>query len=97
MSTTASRRAAEVVALAQRVVDIELMAAEHALRWRIEAEPGLSLGRGTEVAHEHLSAILHGSDVPSEALAAVAETREDLLDAVLQACPDLVCIGGGEA
>ena len=97
MSTTASRRAADVVALAQRVVDIELMAAEHALRWRLEEEPGLRLGRGTAVAHEHLSGILYGSDVPSDALAAVAETREDLLNAVLQACPELVCLDGGVA
>ncbi|MEE2750667.1 MAG: aromatic amino acid lyase [Myxococcota bacterium] len=97
MSTTASRRAADVVALAQRVVDIELMAAEHALRWRLEEEPGLSLGRGTAVAHEHLSSILYGSDVPSEALAAVADTREDLLDAVLEACPELVSIDGVQA
>ncbi len=47
MSTTAARRAAEVLQNAQRVVAIELLCAHTALSHRLRAEPGLNLGEGT--------------------------------------------------
>jgi histidine ammonia-lyase len=49
MSTTASRRAVEVVGNSVRVVAIELLAAAHALWWR-QSEGPVTLGTGTAAA-----------------------------------------------
>ncbi|MCP4806818.1 MAG: aromatic amino acid lyase [Proteobacteria bacterium] len=68
MSTTASRRAAEVVENAQRVVAIELLCAHRALSHRLEAEPGMTLGAGTYPAWQALSEALEGAthETPAE-------------------------------
>lgn len=74
MSTTAARRAAEVVANARKVVAIELLGASAALAFRREEDPGARLGEGTGAAlatvEETLGA-LPADRLPSEAIAAL--------------------------
>src|SRR5438045_9473462 len=50
MSTIAARKAAEVVANAQRVIAIELLCASQALSLRLEEGPDLHPGKGTRRA-----------------------------------------------
>jgi histidine ammonia-lyase len=79
MSTTAARRAVEVLANSRRVLAVELLGASNALRFRVEAEPGLRLGAGTAVAWSTVCAALpppRPTGTPAEDLAA--------LDALLQ-------------
>jgi histidine ammonia-lyase len=78
MSTTAARRAAQVVNLAATVVDIELLCAAHALQWRLEESPELRLGKGTGAAFGVLSRFSQLSDVPSEALDRVRAHRSEI-------------------
>src|SRR5690606_33120266 len=76
MSTTAARRAREVVANARRVVAIELLAAARGLWWRSTNEAGVRLGAGTAAALEAVEAVLgdHGEDLtPSEAIERLAD------------------------
>ena len=95
MSTTAARRASEVVRNSGVVVAIELLCAARALRWRREVEPDVALGRGTSAALALLDA-LPACEAPSEAVAAVQELLDSgaVMAAVRAACPELVRVGG---
>ncbi len=69
MSTTAARRAAEVLANSQQVVAIELLVAANALWLRDQEQPGVKLGAGTQVALAAVESILGGrkaSTVPAD-------------------------------
>jgi histidine ammonia-lyase len=94
MSTTAARRASEVVVNSRVVVSIELLCAARALRFRIEAEPELVLGKGTQVAFDVLDA-LPRRDTPSEEVAEVQKVIDSgqLMSAVWSACPTLLAVG----
>ncbi len=96
MSTTAARRAAEVVANSRAVIAIELLCAARALRYRREEDPGVALGRGTAAAFALLDACPQ-AEVPSEAVAAVEAVLADgsLVAAVRAACPGLLGVGEG--
>ncbi len=79
MSTTAARRAAQVVENTRNVVAIELLAAAHGLWWR-QAEEGASrLGRGTAAALARVEAAIGrgGLETPSEDIARLAEIIAD--------------------
>lgn len=95
MSTTAARRAAEVVANSQAVVAIELLCAARALRHRREVDPHVALGAGAAAAFAVLD-VLPQCDVPAEAVQGVQGTIDDgsLMRAVRAACPSLVGVGG---
>ena len=47
--TIAARRAASVVSNARLVIAIEMLGAVRALQFRLKDEPGVRLGRGTQV------------------------------------------------
>ena len=70
MSTTAARRAAEVIANAQRVVAIELLCAHRALTHRLRFEPGVHLGTGTYAAWVRIGEVLDG-ETPAEQVRSV--------------------------
>lgn len=78
MSTTACRRAAEVVANSTRVVAIELLSAAHGLWWRLREQPDTRLGVGTAAALEMIERTIgRGTESPSddiERLAAAIHT-----------------------
>ena len=97
MSTTAARRAAEVVGNAEKVIAIELLCAARALRYRLDQEPGLVLGAGTGPALRTLEAALSDDQdaTPSERVPEVlALMRSDaLLAAVEAATGPLVRVG----
>ena len=61
MSTTAARRAAEVVANTQYIVAIELLAATRAL-WARQAEGPVTLGEGARAALVEVEACLGGRE-----------------------------------
>lgn len=74
MSTTAARRAWEVVINAGRVVDIELLCAARALAWRRAQEPGVRMSPATQRAFEPLIPLLpRAGTTPGEAVVAVGE------------------------
>jgi histidine ammonia-lyase len=75
MSTTAARRAADVVANSQRVVAIELLAAANALWWRQSQGEQMQLGEGTSQALDSVELVLdgHGGASPSEDIETLAE------------------------
>jgi histidine ammonia-lyase len=75
MSTTAARRAADVVSNSQRVVAIELLSAANALWWRQSQGDELTLGEGTQKALETVEMLLggHGGSSPSEDIETLAE------------------------
>lgn len=88
MSTTAARRAWEVLHTVRRVIAIELMSAARALRWRLDNESDVALGAGTRAAFAAVEAVLeHRPITPSAAIAAVesAVARGDILRAVREA------------
>jgi histidine ammonia-lyase len=60
MSTTAARRAAEVLVNVRRIIAIELLGASHALAFRRDEDAGLVLGAGTRPALSTVEATLHG-------------------------------------
>lgn len=95
MSTTAARRASEVVANSRVVVAIELLCAARALRFRREADPGLVLGRGTGAAMAVLEGLPKDQVTPAESVASVQEVLDsgELLAAVHEACPGLLAVG----
>ena len=67
MSTTAARRASEVVANASRVVAIELLSAAHGLWWRLREDGSAKLGEGTAAALAAVEAAIgRGGETPSE-------------------------------
>jgi histidine ammonia-lyase len=71
MSTTAARRAAEVLANARCVVAIELLGAVQALEFRLEEDPSVALGAGTSralAAAQEVLADLDESSTPSQAI-----------------------------
>ncbi len=70
MSTTAARRAWDVLQNPRRVLAIELLAAARGVRARRQASPGVRLGTGTAPAFELLEPEL-SHDVPAEDVAAV--------------------------
>lgn len=93
MSTTAARRAGQVVANARGVVAIELLGASAALAFRREEDPALRLGTGTAralAAVEERLAALPTDRLPSEAIAALdALVAEGALEQGL----DLIAVG----
>ncbi len=97
MSTTAARRAGEVVGNARAVIAIELLCAARALRYRLDAEPGVSLGRGTRAALDVLESGLRDDDeaVPSERVTEVLALMGEhtLIDAVEAAAGRLLRVG----
>ncbi len=77
MSTTAAWRYSETLQNSRRVVAIELLSAARALRYRIEAEPGLKLGVGSRDMLPRLAHLLDPRLTPGEAIeACVAEVLE---------------------
>lgn len=85
MSTTAARRAAEVLAHAEQVVAIELLGAAKGL-WVRRAEAAVTLGQGTAPALAAVEQALGGpfTSIPSDDIAAIthAVRRSAILDAV---------------
>jgi histidine ammonia-lyase len=78
MSTTAARRAAEVVGHSQLIVAIELLAAVKGVWARLAVDPSAHLGVGTRAAVEALEELLGGRRTS----AAPSEDLEPLVDAV---------------
>ena len=75
MSTTAARRAASVVSNARLVIAIEMLGAVRALQFRLKDEPGVRLGRGTQVGVQRAAGILSNlgpNRTPSEEIEALA-------------------------
>lgn len=89
MSTTAARRAAEVVQNVTWVLCIELVAAARALSCRISADPSVQLGVGSRAALSILEPHQNPQAVPSELVAGIPALIPDILAAVASACPDL--------
>lgn len=73
MSTTAARRAADVLGNSRYVVAIELLCAATGLWCRIDERPSVRLGQGTRAALDAVEEALggRGSGVPSDDIAAV--------------------------
>jgi histidine ammonia-lyase len=87
MSTTASRRAAEVLANSQQVVAIELLVAAHALWLRQKEDPHVQFGAGTAAALASVEAVLGGrvpGGAPADDMAILAKAIREgtVLDAV---------------
>lgn len=93
MSTTAARRAAEVVSNASYVIQIELLAASRALKWRLGEDASLQLGKGTRVAMEILADLHDDLAAPSDALKSLPDLLDGVLAAVEECCPDLQALG----
>jgi len=95
MSTTAARRAAEVLTNVRRIVAIELLAAAHALAFRREEEGGaLQLGAGTGRALATVEAALGGFSVqraPSDDILALEQLLET--DTLFRDLPPLLAVG----
>jgi histidine ammonia-lyase len=95
MSTTAARRAAEVLVNVRRIVAIELLAAAHALAFRREEEgDGLVLGAGTGPAFATVEAALGGFSAqraPSDDIAALDQLLQT--DALFTGLPGLLPVG----
>ena len=93
MSTTAARRAREVVENTRHVVAIEWLCAAKALWVRLEADPELQLGVGTRAALTAVEEVLggRGSEVPADDMAALSEALHSgrLMASVLRAVPNL--------
>jgi histidine ammonia-lyase len=78
MSTTAARRAREVLELATQVVAIELLTATSALRHRLGESPSVALGAGTRAAFDAVDAALRGvGELPSDEIAAIEGAVRD--------------------
>ena len=94
MSTSAARRAADVLANSQRVVAIEFLAAAHALWWRRSQGEATQLGAGTERALNTIEVVLggRGGASPSEDIEAITEAIRQgfILDEVESAVGPLV-------
>jgi histidine ammonia-lyase len=96
MSTTAARRAADVLANSQQVIAIELLCAATGLWCRLDERPGVRLGQGTRAALDAVEEALggRGSGVPSDDIAAVHAIVVDgtLVDRVQQATGPLALV-----
>ncbi len=80
MSTTAARRASEVLGNCVSVVAIELLAAAHGVWARLDEEPDVKLGEGTRAALQAIEEVLGGrrpTVVPSEDIEALDEALRD--------------------
>ena len=79
MSTTAARRAADVLENTRRVVAIELVCAATGLWCRLDERPGVQLGQGTQAALTAIEEALggRGSGVPADDIAAVHDILVD--------------------
>ncbi|MEL6348636.1 MAG: histidine ammonia-lyase [Myxococcota bacterium] len=97
MSTTAARRAAEVVTNSRRVIAIELLGAAHALDFRLREEPGVQLGRGTTQALTTVRQTLGGLD-PHRPPSTQIEALADLIASgkLLEDMPPLLHVGETE-
>jgi len=93
MSTTAARRAADVVANTKKVVAIELVAGLRALRFRLEERPGIKLGAGTSAAVDYLKANTSKNLVPSEAVEEMTNIMEGLIESVEYEVGPLLNVG----
>jgi histidine ammonia-lyase len=74
MSTTAARRATEVLRNTEHILAIELLAASKALWSRLETDPSVVLGRGTAAALARVEEVLGGrrtSEAPADDLEAL--------------------------
>jgi histidine ammonia-lyase len=89
MSTTAARRAAEVVQNVSWVISMELVAASRALRCRLDEDPSVQFGQGSQAAFEVLERAHRHLSVPAEAVAGIPELFPKILEAVSDACPGL--------
>ncbi len=90
MSTTAARRAAEVVDNTHHIVAIELLAAAKGLWSRLTKDPSAKLGVGTAAALDAVEAALGGrrtSEAPADDIEALGRIVRDgsLIDRVQQA------------
>ena len=94
MSTTAARRAAEVVERVAWVINIELVAASRALKCRLEEDPTTVLGRGSSEAFAILADSRTHLAVPSEAVERVPHVHNLILESTAKACPSLHRPGG---
>lgn len=72
MSTTAARRAWEVLQNTRRVVCIELLAATRGVRARLAAGADVSLGAGTGAAYALLEPVI-GGETPADDIASVEQ------------------------
>ncbi|MFT4978277.1 MAG: histidine ammonia-lyase [Myxococcota bacterium] len=87
MSTTAARRAAEVVANSRNVVAIELLGASAALSFRQTEEPGVSLGAGARAVLPRIALLRPRDRTPS---AKIAELARGIVDGtLLEGLPEL--------
>jgi histidine ammonia-lyase len=93
MSTTAARRAADVVANTKKVIAIELVAAVRALQCRREQRPQVRLGVGTSVAFDYLTANTSKDLVPSEAVEEMVGLMESLIERVESEVGPLLNVG----
>jgi histidine ammonia-lyase len=94
MSTTAARRAAEVLVNARRVVAIELLGAVQALLFRREEDPSLVLGAGTTMALASAQEALMGLDENSTPSERIMRLERSLIEKMLlQGMPELVAVG----
>ncbi len=94
MSTTAARRAAEVLDNCVHIVAIELLAATHAVWARLDEDPGLQLGEGTAAALASVEGVLGGrrpSECPADDIEAIAGAVRDggIVEQVERACGPL--------
>jgi len=89
MSTTAARRAWEVVGNVKHVIHIELIAASQALSCRQEETPSLRFGAGTTAAFKVLDQSGCTKEVPADALRRIPDLTDDILSQVSEACPSL--------
>lgn len=87
MSTTAARRAAEVVANARRVVAIEFLGASEALLFRRREDPTVSLGQGAALVLPRVLTLRENCKTPSTAIERIAAAIED--GSLLQGLPAL--------
>lgn len=98
MSTTAARRAADVLHNAEQIVAIELLGAARGLWVRLDRDGAVQLGAGTAPALACIEAVLggRGRPVPADDLAAlVAAVRSGrILEAVESALGPLTPLGG---
>ena len=95
MSTTAARRAQEVVANSEKVIAIELIAGLRALEARRQQLGGVKFGAGTEAAFNHLSEALEKGLSPAESVQAMLELMPSLLEVVEGAIGPLAAVGEG--
>jgi histidine ammonia-lyase len=94
MSTTAARRAAEVLVNARRVVAIELLGAVQALRFRREEDPSLVLGAGTVLALASAQEALVDLDENSTPSQKIMRLERSLIgEMLLRGMPELVAVG----